>query len=205
LAYDPPVLSYEEIRNHAEEFLDEFHKDQSIPTPIEVIVEFDFEMEVIPIPGLREELGVDAFLASDLSSISVDEDVMMHVQVRYRFSLAHELGHHWIHDDLYQAVEIKSVADWRKVLDEIGDQYFFFEYQANSFAGLVLVPSEALKARFTRRLEQAKASGLKHSDVFRHPLRQRLIEGLAAEFEVSEQTMTIRLEKDGLLPPLLES
>jgi hypothetical protein len=35
-------------------------------------------------------------------------------------------------------------------------------------------------------------------------LRQRLIEGLAGEFEVSEQTMTIRLEKDGLLPPLVD-
>jgi hypothetical protein len=205
LAYDPPVLTYDDIRRHAEEFLDEFHKDRSIPTPIEEIVEFDFEMEVIPIPGLRDELGVDAFLASDLSSISVDEHVMMNVKVRYRFSLAHELGHHWIHDDLYQAAEINSVADWRKVLEEIEDQYFFFEYQANSFAGLVLVPPEALKARFTRRLEEAKARGLKHGDILRHPLRQRFVEGLATEFEVSEQTMTIRLEKDGLLPPLVDS
>ena len=205
MAYDPPVLTYDDVSKHAEEFLDEFHKDRSIPTPIEEIVEFDFEMEVIPIPGLRDELGVDAFLASDLSSISVDEHVMMHVKVRYRFSLAHELGHHWIHDDLYQAVEINSVADGRKVLEEIEDQYFFFEYQANSFAGLILVPPEALKARFTRRLEEAKASGAKHGDILRHPLRQRFIEGLAGEFEVSEQTMTIRLEKDGLLPPLLDS
>lgn len=205
MAYDPPVLSYDDVRKHAEEFLDEFHKNRSIPTPIEEIVEFDFGMEVFPIPGLKDELGVDAFLSSDLTSISVDEDVMMHIKVRYRFSLAHELGHHWLHDDLFQSVEIKSVADWRNVLEEIEDQYFFFEYQANSFAGLVLVPPLALKARFTRRLEEAKASGLKHGDVLRHPLRQRLVDGLAGEFEVSEQTMTIRLEKDGLLPPLTDS
>jgi hypothetical protein len=202
--YDPPVLSYDDVRDHAVQFLDEFHKDLSIPTPIEEIVEFDFGMEVIPIPGLRDELGVDAFLSSDLTSISVDEDVMMHVEVRYRFSLAHELGHHWIHDALYQSVAIESVSDWRNVLEEIGDQYFFFEFQANSFAGLVLVPPAALKARFTRRLEEAKLKGLKHGDILRHPLRQRLIEGLAGEFEVSEQTMTIRLEKDGLLPPLVD-
>ena len=204
MAYDPPVLSYDDIRDRADEFLDEFHKDRSIPTPIDEIVEFDFGMEVIPIPGLRDELGVDAFLSSDLSSITVDENVMMHIKVRFRFSLAHELGHQWIHDDLYQSVDIKSVGDWRKVLEEIGDQYFFFEFQANSFAGLVLVPPAALKARFTRRLEEAISKGLKHGDILRHPLRQRLVEGLAREFEVSEQTMTIRLEKDGLLPPLVD-
>ncbi len=202
MGFEPPVLSYHEVRTYAEEFLDEFHPDRSVPTPIEEIVEFDFEMDIIPIPGLKPEVGVDAFLASDLESISVDEDVMTHLKFRYRFSLAHELGHYWIHDDLYQSVNVQTVTDWKAVQKEIGDHYFFFEYQANSFAGLILVPPAALKSRFTRRVEEAKAKGLRAADLLRHPLRQRLAEGLAGEFEVSDQTMTIRLEKDGLLPPL---
>ena len=102
MGFEPPVLSYDDVRGYAEEFLAEYHAKESVPTPIEEIVEFDFGMDVIPIPGLRDEVGVDAFLASDLESISVDEDVMIHFKARYRFSLAHELGHHWIHDDLYQ-------------------------------------------------------------------------------------------------------
>jgi len=202
--YEPPVLSYDDLRDHADEFLGKYHPDGSIPIPIEVIVEFDFGMEIIPIPGLKEELGVDAFLASDLGSISVDEYVLQFVRVRYRFSLAHEIGHYWLHDDLYQAVTIGSVGDWRKVQDEIGDQYHWFEFQANSFAGLVLVPPVVLKARFTRRVEEAKAAGLNHAGLLRFPLRQRMVEGLAAEFDVSEQTMAIRLEKDDLLPPLIQ-
>ena len=202
MGFEPPILSYDDVRDHAEEFLATYHSEGLVPTPIEEIVEFDFGMDVIPIPGLKAEVGVDAFLASDLESISVDEDVMMHFKVRYRFSLAHELGHHWIHDDLYQSANIRTVSDWKAVQEEIGDQYFFFEYQANSFAGLILVSPAALKARFTRRVEEAKARGLRAADLLRHPLRQRLIEGLAGEFEVSDQTMTIRLEKDGLLPPL---
>ena len=202
MGFEPPVLSYHEVRTYAEEFLDDYHSDRSVPTPIEEIVEFDFEMAIIPIPGLKAEVGVDAFLASDLGSISVDEDVMTHFKFRYRFSLAHELGHHWIHDDLYQSVKVQTVTDWKAVQKEIGNQHFFFEYQANSFAGLFLVPHAALKARFTRRMEEAKAKGLRTADLLRHPLRQRLAEGLAGEFEVSDQTMTIRLEKDGLLPPL---
>ncbi len=98
--------------------------------------------------------GLDTGQRRRVLSISVDEDVMMHTRIRYRFSLAHELGHHWIHDDLYQGVEIGSLGDWKSVLEDIGDQCRFFEFQANAFAGLVLVPPAALKARFTRRLEE---------------------------------------------------
>ncbi len=202
MGFEPPILSYDDVRDYAEEFLAEYHSDGSVPTPIEEIVEFDFGMHVIPIPGLKDEVGVDAFLASDLESISVDENVIMHFKVRYRFSLAHELGHHWIHDSLYQSTDIRTVSDWKAVQKEIGDRYFFFEYQANSFAGLILVSPAALKARFTRRVEEAKTKGLGAGDLLRHPLRHRLVEGLAGDFEVSDQTMTIRLEKDGLLPPL---
>ena len=119
MGFEPPILSYGDVREYAEEFLGEFHSGGAVPTPIEE-----------------------------------------------------------------------------------GDQYFFFEYQSNSFAGLILAPPPELKARFTRRVEEAKAKGLKARDLLRHPLRQRLAEGLAGEFEVSDQTMAIRLERDGLLPPL---
>jgi hypothetical protein len=202
LGFEPPVLSYDQLRECAEGFLADHHGNGSVPTPIEEIVEFDFGMELIPIPGLQAEVAVDAFLASDLESITVDEEVMMRFGARYRFSLAHELGHHWIHDDLYQSVNILTVADWKAVQEQIGDQYFFFEYQANSFAGLILVPPPSLRARFTRRVEEARERGIGASDLLRYPLRQRLVEGLAGEFEVSDLTLTIRLERDGLLPPL---
>ena len=151
MPYEPLILSYDELRHHAEEFLAENYPETSIPIPIE------------------------------------------------------EIGHYWLHDDLYQAVAIGSVADWKRVQAQIGDEYQWFEFQANAFAGLVLVPPVALKARFIRRVEEAKAVGLDHASLLRHPLRHRMVEGLAGEFVVSEQTMAIRLEKDGLLPPLTQS
>ena len=204
MTYVPRVLSYDDLRAQAEEFLSEYHPSLEIPTPIEEIVEFDFEMDVIPVDGLKQELNVDAFLASDLSAIFVDDDVLQFIPVRYRFSLAHELGHYWLHDDLYQGATIQSVTDWRSVQAQIGSEYRWFEFQANSFAGLILVPPASLKARFTRRVEEALQAGLKASDLIVHPLRHKLVEGLAQDFKVSEMTMAIRLEKDGLLPPLVE-
>lgn len=71
-----------------------------IPVPIEEIVEFEFSMDVIPIDGLKAELGIDAFLTNDLEWIYVDQYVLLHAPTRYRFSLAHEVAHFWLHDEL---------------------------------------------------------------------------------------------------------
>ena len=202
MSFSPEVLSYDDLRREADEFLSEYHQSLSIPTPIEEIVEFDLSIDVIPIPGLRDEIRVDAFLASDLSAIYMDEYTLQFIPARYRFSLAHEAGHWWLHDEMYQETKISSVADWRKVYSDLGDDYRWFEFQANSFAGLILVPPESLKARFQRLVGEAEAGGIRRSRLFEHPQRQRLIEKLASDFQVSEQTMEIRLEKDALIPGL---
>ena len=202
MSFSPKVLSYEDLRREAEGFLSDYHSSLEIPTPIEEIVEFDLGMDVVPIPGLKAEIGVDAFLASDLSAVYMDEYTLEFVPARYRFSLAHEAGHWWLHDGLYQESHIDSVAGWKKVYDELGADCKWFEFQANSFAGLVLVPPPSLKARFERVVGEAEAGGLNRSRLFEHPQRQRMIEGLARDFRVSEQTMEIRLEKDALIPSL---
>jgi hypothetical protein len=44
VVYRPAILSYDDLRRRAEEFLEEFHGERSLPVPIEEIVEFDFEL-----------------------------------------------------------------------------------------------------------------------------------------------------------------
>ncbi len=203
MAFAPKFLSYDDLRPEADEFLSEYGGEDEIPVEIEQVVEFDFDMEIIPLEGLRDAIKVDAFLTNDLTVIYVDQYAMQFIEVRYRFSLAHELGHYWLHDELYQTTEIKSVKDFQRVQESLGKGYKWFEHQANWFAGLVLVPSASLKARFTRRVEQAKQQGLSESALLKFPFRQHLIDGMARDFNVSELTMSIRLEKDELLPPLV--
>jgi Zn-dependent peptidase ImmA (M78 family) len=204
MSFSPGVLSYDDIRREAEEFLDDFHSSLEIPTPIEEIVEFDLAMEVVPILGLKAEIRVDAFLASDLSAIYMDEETLELNPNRYRFSLAHETGHWWLHDELYQTTEVTSVKEWKEVLEVLGSNYRWFEFQANSFAGLILVPPASLKARFERLVGEAEKAGIGRNTLFDFPQRQLLIEKLARDFEVSEKTMEIRLEKDSLIPTLDE-
>lgn len=196
-------LSYEDIRAHAERFLDKYHANRTIPVPIAEIVEFDLSMDIIPVSGLRAEIDVDAFLSSDGDRVFMDEGAMRNSLPRFRFSLAHEAGHYWLHDDFYQRVTIASVADWKVAQQQIALDYRWFEFQANSFAGLVLVPTATLRQEFDRSLADAIARGLSAADIQEHPLRARFIQGLADRFEVSAATMERRLEKDGLLAELL--
>ena len=203
MPFTPSFLTYEDLRDAADGLLAEYHPKGTIPVPIEEIVEFDLSMDVVPLEGLRAQLDVDAFLSNDLEWVYVDQYVLQHAPARYRFSLAHEVAHYWLHDQLYRECSIQSVADWAAVQHAIGEQdYRWFEWQANNFAGLVLVPGALLKARFQVVTEKLSAAGLAPKQLDRHPTRAFVISDLAKQFAVSEQTMEIRLERDGLLAAL---
>ena len=51
-----PILSYDDVRRRADEFLALHHPDRTIPVPIEEIVEFELGMDIVPTPGLHQFL-----------------------------------------------------------------------------------------------------------------------------------------------------
>ena len=181
--------------------MDEFHEERTIPVPIEEIVEFDFGIEVIPIDGILDDLHVDAFLTSDLQRIYVDEFVLAHRRRRYRFSLAHEIAHHELHRPLYEAARVNSVRDWQAVQAQIGEEdYAWFEFQANAFAGLVLAPPEELRREWFDAAAAAKRAGLSEQTLLSEAGRSHVASWLADRFDVSSVVIERRLEKDGLWP-----
>ncbi len=70
-----PCYSESDIRRRAMEFLAKHHASDTIPVPIEKIVDLDFGMEIVPVPGLHKNFDVDAYITSDLQEIRVDEYV----------------------------------------------------------------------------------------------------------------------------------
>lgn len=202
MAFRPAVLSYHDLRKRAAAFLEEFHYERTLPVPIEEIVEFDFEIEVIPIDGILDDLGVDAFLTSNLKTIYVDEFVMKHRRRRLRFSLAHELAHHELHRPLYERSRITSVQDWRRVQDRISEEdYAWFEYQAHAMAGLILVSDQELRREFAQAVATASKAGLSAETIESEAGRSYVAEALANRFDVSTQVIERRMEKDGLWSP----
>lgn len=199
MAFRPEVLSYDDLRIRAEAFLEEFHEERTLPVPIEEIVEFDFQIELVPIDGILDDLEVDAFLSSNLTRIYVDAFVMDHRHRRLRFSLAHELAHHELHRQLYATSTVASVRDWERVQASISaEDYAWFEFQANSFAGLVLVPELELRREFESAMTAARDAALSESTLSSEAGKSYVSNWLAGLFEVSDRVIEKRLEKDGL-------
>ena len=196
----PPFLSYRDLRRRAGDFLRTRHPPATIPVPIEEIVEFQYRIDIIPVPGLQDAFEVDGFISSDLKTITVDAFVYEHRPGRYRFTLAHELAHAVLHRRLYQAHRFRRVEDWRRFQQEMDEEdRRWLEWQAYAFAGLVLVPAEQLQIEYQKAVRMAgrvRLSLQKAGEV----ARSYVADWLARRFDVSPQVIEKRLDKDELWP-----
>lgn len=191
-----PFFSYEEIRNRADDFLRQYHPSRKIPVPIEEIIEFQMNIDIFPIEGLHTILDVDGFTISDLSTICVDDFVYKSRPGRYRFTLAHEVGHIVLHRNIYLNASFHNIQEWKDFINSISDKdHSWLEYHAYTFGGLVLVPGEHLI-----RLTEFYVNRIQKEDI---SLREnwdfawdRIADQLAKDFEVSTQVIEKRLGKD---------
>jgi Zn-dependent peptidase ImmA (M78 family) len=149
-----PILSYDEINKRAEDFLREHKRNDILPVDIEAIAEFDLGLNIFPFPNLQQTFDIEGFISSDLSVIYVDEFIYYQRPARYRFTIAHEVGHYLFHSDLIASFHPQSVADWKAFVLGIDEEtYGWLEWQAYSFAAAVLVPAVSLKQNFRRELK----------------------------------------------------
>lgn len=191
-----PVLSSSDIGRIAEEFLRKRHPDGTIPIPIEEIAEFQMGLDIVPVPGLHNLVEVDGFLGSDLSTLYVEEYVFESVPNRYRFTIAHEVGHAVMHGEVYRRAAFDDIDGWRSFINSMTDNdHRWLEWQAYEFAGLVLVPPAALNERVAAAVDRVRAEGiaLEENRDFAWTV---IAASLAKEFCVSTQVVSKRLEKD---------
>jgi hypothetical protein len=201
---DVPFKDYEEIRGIADDFLEKYHPSCEIPVPIEEIVEFRLELDIIPIPGLQDVmetdgLTTDGFIYGDQSAIAVDEFVYKKRPSRYRFTLAHEIGHLILHPQCFKE-RVTSIDKWKEYINNISDpQYSMMEWQANCFAGLVLVPIDCLKEKIPQVIEAMRQTKeIVYSKTLDDFIWDLIRMNLASSFEVSRDVINIRMEKDKL-------
>ncbi|MFA5188291.1 MAG: ImmA/IrrE family metallo-endopeptidase [Patescibacteria group bacterium] len=141
-----PYYKNQELKQKADEFRIKNWGD-SVPVEIEQIIESKLGIGIIPIPGLYKQCNADALISSDWKTIYVDND--NYIDDRYynrlRFSLAHEVGHFILHQDLYASFNIKSFEDFYNIIDQLNNEYGIIEGHANRFANFLLVPREKLE------------------------------------------------------------
>ena len=193
-----PYLPYNRLRSIANGFLEQCHKSGEIPVPIESIIEFSFGLDIVPVPGLLKEFDVDAFITNDLTEIRVDQFIQRNRPARYRFSLAHEIAHVVIHQDVFKELRFSTITEWKAIITSIPEQqYFYIEWQAYSLAGLILVPPKPLADVFETKAKEAKASGVDLQDL--DVQGRKIVQShIGKYFDVSGQVVAKRMTFDKL-------
>jgi len=205
MEFQPIYKTTDQINSDAESFLKQYYSFLSIPIPIEEIIDLKLQIDIIPIPGLKEafervDLDIDAFISSDFKSISVDRYVQSRRSNRYRFSLAHEIGHTLLHGYLYNQFEFDRIDEWIGIINSIPlYERGMVEWQANEFAGLILVPRKVLKDEFCKVIKINEKKFKVSFEDKKDLAIDFAICSLAQMFCVSEEVMRIRFERDGLI------
>lgn len=203
--------SDEKINKEAVKFLEAHPLYSRIPVEIEKIVDNDLQIDIIPLDGLRKlfEGSMDGFISSDFTEIRVDSFISENRDSRYRFSLAHEMGHMVLHREVYSLLDLSSLsAAINTILTMPPAIRNLLDDQADEFAGRVLVPRRELKYLFGKEHDRARERVLEEIpglDTFDRLDYQKAVEdvliySLAEIFKVSSAAMRIRLRKEGLIP-----
>lgn len=188
-----PNLKLADVVNAADDFLKTYHPSFDPPIPIEEIVEHKMDIAIFAVPGIKSLIGVDAFISSDFSQITVDEDCFVKFPERTRFSIAHEVGHLILHKDWYKKYGPKTFEDYLSSHDKADEQiYRFTEIQAQTFAGLVLVPTDLLFNELKKRL--GRIPSLESPEVL-----APAVQDLPDIFQVSDAVILRRLQKEGIV------
>jgi Zn-dependent peptidase ImmA (M78 family) len=142
---DIPYLNLTEIRKKAKEFLSIYNPKNIIPVPIDEISEA-FNVSVIPTKNLERDWSIDGFITSNFEYIFIDDYCYNNQEERSRFTIAHEIAHKFLHEEIYKILKIENISQYinfhSTVEEKISQR---IETQSYRFAGYILIPSKKLE------------------------------------------------------------
>lgn len=192
-----------------EEFRSTYCQEEQIPLDIEHIIEQKLGIDIIPEHGVSKS-DIDAYLKSDYSAIVVDYDQYMNSQGKFerslRFSFAHEVGHFILHKYVHKDFSIEHVNDYCQFIEHSPEkEYKSFEWQANEFAGRLLVPRERFIAEITVLFEELKENHLEHLwEESPGLVLDRFAPTLSRIFGVSDYIISRRIQEENIQPIIKE-
>jgi len=194
-----------DLWNIADQTRDKYWPESTLPINTEEMVEFRLRLDIEPIKYLLSTIDIDAYLKRDLSGIVVDYDCYLNDKFanRMRFSFGHELGHFFLHRDLYMKFGIDSPDHWKDFITNVPEsEYRNFEWQANEFAGRLLVPYPELKTQMEKAGDILKENNLiPFLEMDADAVLSRISPMLCKPFGVSTEVIERRVKREGLWPP----
>lgn len=196
-------LTLQEIRIKSEDFRKKYWPENELPVDIEKIIDQRLALNIIP----ESNIKTDAYLQGDLTAIVVDLEQYMDEHDRYsnrlRFSLAHEVGHYILHHSIYDQYEVDTEEEYYSFIENIPDkEYKSFEWQANEFAGSLLVPRKRLIEEIQKIYEKIKKENmLELLEKYPLDILARVSINLSQPFGISTTVIERRVEVEKIWPP----
>ena len=200
--FKAPFIDQQQCWNEADKFRQQYWPSGEVPVDVLAIAEFDLELGIRTVTGLKQEADADALLLSDWKTLMVDQQQYMDSRFinRLRFSIAHELGHYVLHKAVFATIPRSSIEEWIAFMKEMPDkEYSFLEYHANEFAGRLLVPVSDLKTEFEKALVEVERNGISRS-MLNDAHLSYLCNPQAKRFAVSPDVIERRLTREKLWP-----
>jgi Zn-dependent peptidase ImmA (M78 family) len=191
----------------AEEVREKYWPSKIVPVDIEDIIEIRLKLSVIPLDNLRNTHDIYGFLSNDRTSIYLDSGMIKDskFEAALRFTMAHELGHFFLHQEFYETHRITSAKEWKALLGQIdGANLISYEDQADEFAGRLLIPVNRLRSELTL-IEDFLAELKKDNDPlyridnFQQILLKVVADRLAPKLNVPFEVMFQRLKRENLI------
>ena len=149
------------------------------PVPVDKLTK-KLKLLLYSLPGDHEISG--AIIRKTGQRVIIAVNPAHHIN-RQRFTIAHELGHYFLHEGLEEHVDENFRVAWRNA--DSSKAINWIEIEANRFAAELLMP--------TRFLE-LDLNSLENID-------KRTVALLATKYIVSPEAMKIRLSQLGILGP----
>jgi len=169
------------------------------PVPVESILQDHLRLH-LGFDDLRTRLRVPDVLGAlymDSGEVVIDQtldpDEQPSALGRFRFTLAHEIGHWELHRTLFEFQQrqddlfAKPAAP--SIICRISQAKERIERQADAFAAALLMPRSEVATQWQRLIDGGIRPGTPHNDLIELAVRP-----MAEAFEVSAQAMRIRLE-----------
>lgn len=200
----PPFMEVDEIKGKVADFRSRFARCQHYPVDIETLIEQDLGITIDFMKELRSSVGTDAYITSDFRIMYVDNHEYMddRFSKRLHFSMAHELSHLVLHRELYSRLRFREVEEYIEFQMQKTDKaHRWLEFQANMFAGHLLIPPEVLRPLVIAEKAKLLAKGGPSIMLLsQEHLADTVVTSMAKRFDVSEQALDRMLQNEHIWP-----
>ena len=200
-----PFLENAAIWKRADDFRKSLAPEGCDLLPINILYVADviLKLDIIELPDLFASQHIDAALLPDLSGIYIDQEELRAwdredhwIEKRLRFSVAHEIGHYVLHAKLLKNKfsSIEEFKEWAKDREN----YSAAEYQADEFAGRLLVPREILLKEYDLYCRKTGEADPEWRNI--EGVREHVARKLAPRFGVNYQVLETRFDRENIWP-----